>query len=360
MNAEQRVAHIRHCAHALGFSSVGIAGVNLARAEIDLNAWLAAGKHGEMDYMARHGSKRSRPDELLPGTRSVISVSLPYGIDAAGAKAQLNRDDAAYLSRYALGRDYHTVLRKRLQTLADQLVAAFGEFQYRVFTDSAPVMEVALAAQAGLGWRGKHTLLLNRAGGSWFFLGEILCDLDLPADAPVADHCGSCTACLDSCPTNAFDAPYQLDARRCISYLTIELKSAIPEDLRAQMGNRIYGCDDCQLACPWTRFASADGEADFAPRYALDRADLLSLFAIDEAEFLERFAGSPIRRIGHERWLRNIAVALGNVPASVPTSAMSSAAVIAALRSRSDHPSALVREHVAWALAQHESAIDGT
>ncbi|MBK6638853.1 MAG: tRNA epoxyqueuosine(34) reductase QueG [Rhodocyclaceae bacterium] len=358
-----RVAQIREWGRELGFVAVGIAGVRLDRAEIGLNAWLAAGKHGSMDYMARHGSKRSRPAELLPGTRSVISVRLPYGPASntvlAEAEAALHDLSRAYVSRYALGRDYHTVLRKRLQSLADRMTAGFGDFGYRVFTDSAPVMEVELAAQSGLGWRGKHTLLLDRRGGSWSFLGEILCDLDLPTDAPVADHCGTCTACLDSCPTEAFDGPYQLDARRCISYLTIELKESIPEPLRAQMGNRIYGCDDCQLACPWNRFAEVADEPDFSPRNDLDIASLVSLFAWTETEFLERMAGSPIRRIGHERWLRNIAVALGNAP-TMPS-------VVDALRRRCDDPSPMVREHVEWALARHipqvgagETAVGGS
>lgn len=330
-----------------------MSGIDLGRAEIGLNQWLAAGKHGSMDYMARHGSKRARPGELLPGTRSVITARVSYrpaDADFYAAEAVLANPDQAYVSRYALGRDYHTVLRKRLQSLAERMVAEWGPFSYRVFTDSAPVMEVELAAQSGIGWRGKHTLLLDRDAGSWFFLGEILTDLDLPPDAPVTDHCGTCTACLESCPTQAFDAPYQLDARRCISYLTIELKAAIPEDLRRHVGNRVYGCDDCQLACPWNRFAPASEESDFLPRQGLEQASLLALFDWTESEFLARMAGSPIRRIGHERWLRNIAVALGNAPYS--------AQIVEALSRCADHESELVREHVAWALSEqrHKSS----
>ncbi len=346
---DQRLALIRAWGRELGFSSIGCSGVDLGRAEIGLNQWLAAGKHGRMDYMARHGSKRARPDELLPGTRSVITARLSYrpaDADFYAAEAVLDNPEQAYVSRYALGRDYHTVLRKRLQALADRMTAELGPFSYRVFTDSAPVMEVELATQSGIGWRGKHTLLLDRDAGSWFFLGEILTDLDLPADGPVTDHCGTCTACLDSCPTQAFDAPYQLDARRCISYLTIELKEAIPDEFREALGNRIYGCDDCQLACPWNRFAQASAEADFLPRHGLEQSDLLALFAWTEAEFLTRLVGSPIRRIGHERWLRNIAVALGNAPYS--------STIVDALRVRANDPSALVREHVLWALAQQQ------
>ena len=331
----------------LGFSALAIGGVDLTDAEAGLEAWLAAGFHGGMDYMARHGLKRARPAELVPGTLSVISVRLAYWPDAADAKAQLCDPGKAYVSRYALGRDYHKVLRRRLQQLAERIAAEIGEFGHRVFVDSAPVLEGELASRAGLGWRGKHTLLIDRSAGSTFFLGELFVDLALPVDAPVTAHCGNCRACLDACPTGAIVAPYRLDARRCISYLTIELKGAIPEEFRPLIGNRIYGCDDCQLACPWNRFARVSREPDFSPRNGLDSASLGELFAWSEEEFNRRMAGSAILRIGHENWLRNIAVALGNAPESDE--------VLRALASRQDHPSALVREHVQWALTRHKS-----
>ena len=349
---------IRAWGKDLGFAAVGFADCDLGQAEAGLTDWLAAGYHGEMDYMARHGMKRARPAELLPGTRAVIACRMDYlpfpppdrrlaspqkGIPFG--HADFSNPAQAVISRYALGRDYHKLLRTRLQKLADRIVTEVGDFGYRVFTDSAPVMEVELARNAGLGWRGKHTLLLTREAGSWFFLGEIFVDLPLPADAPTSEHCGNCTACLDICPTQAFIAPYRLDARRCISYLTIELKGSIPVELRPLMGNRIHGCDDCQSVCPWNGFAPQTREPDFAPRHGLDSATLVELFAWSEDEFHARLAGSPIRRIGHERWLRNIAVALGN--ASPAPEARS------ALLSRFGHPSALVREHVAWALSRY-------
>ena len=305
-----------------------------------------------MDYMAAHGSKRARPAELIPGTQRIISVRLDYFPPAAAdPHTVLNDPNAAYIARYALGRDYHKVLRARLQQLADRISAEVGEHHYRVFTDSAPVLEVELARKSGLGWRGKHTLLLNREHGSWFFLGEIYTDLALPVDAPESDHCGTCHACIDICPTAAIVAPYQLDARRCISYLTIEHKSAIPEEFRPLMGNRIYGCDDCQLVCPWNRFAKTAELADFSVRNGLDSAGLVDLFGWAENDFNDRLAGSAIRRIGHERWLRNIAVALGNAPASPD--------IRAALNARREHPSELVREHVAWALQRQQSTLPG-
>ena len=338
---------IRGWGRELGFSAVGFAGIDLGDAESGLLDWLAADCHGEMDYMARHGTKRARPAELVPGTRGVITCRMDYlpvtSTECRHAEADFH--DAAAISRYALGRDYHKLLRNRLQRLADRIADDIGEFGYRVFTDSAPVMEVELAQNAGLGWRGKHTLLLSQTG-SWFFLGEIFVDLPLPADTAIEAHCGTCTACLDICPTQAIVAPYRLDARRCISYLTIEHPGSIPEELRPLLGNRIYGCDDCQIACPWNRFARPTREADFLPRNGLDRATLMELFAWPETAFNDRLAGSPIRRIGHERWLRNIAVALGNAHSAPP--------IIAALQARSDHASALVREHVAWALQQHQ------
>lgn len=337
---------IRQWGRELGFQAVGMADVDLGAAEQRLLAWLQAGHHGEMDYMARHGTRRSRPAELEPGTLSVISVRMDYlPADAADADAVLADPTLGYVSRYALGRDYHKLMRKRLQRLAQRIAEEVGPFGHRVFVDSAPVLEKPLAAKAGLGWVGKHSNILSREAGSWFFLGEIYTDLPLPADTPVPDHCGRCRACLDVCPTQAILAPYVVDARRCISYLTIELHGPIPEPLRAAIGNRIYGCDDCQLVCPWNRFARPGAESDFAPRHGLDATRLVELFAWDEGTFLARTEGTPIRRIGHERWLRNIAVALGNAPTD-PT-------VLTALHARREHPSPLVREHVGWALARH-------
>jgi epoxyqueuosine reductase len=326
----------------LGFQRVGIADADLSAAEPRLLEWLDRGWHGEMEYMARHAALRARPAELQAGTLRVISCRMDYSKD--GNRDEGN-DEMAIIARYALGRDYHKVLRSRLQKLCDRIEAQVGRFGYRAFTDSAPVMEVELAARAGLGWRGKHTLLLDREG-SWFFLGEVLCDLPLPVDAPQKARCGTCEACIVACPTGAIRGPYQLDARRCISYLTIEHKSAIPVELRPLIGNRVYGCDDCQAVCPWNGFASPSREADFQVKNGLDRASLVELFGWTEAEFDERLRGSPIRRIGYERWLRNLAVGLGN--------AASSKRVVDALKSRAEHPSALVREHVQWALEQHE------
>ncbi len=330
----------------LGFQQIGVADIELGEHEAHLERWLERGFHGEMAYMQRHGKRRSRPAELVPGTVRVIAARMDYlSTEAEPAERLLEQPGAALISRYALGRDYHKVMRRRLQRLADRIGDAIGDFGYRVFVDSAPVLEKALAARAGLGWIGKHSNLLRRDAGSWFFLGEIFTDLPLPVDEPVTDHCGSCTRCLDLCPTGAIVAPYQVDARRCISYLTIELRGPIPEPLRPLMGNRIFGCDDCQMVCPWNRFASYTAEPDFRPRTGLDAAELIALFAWDEAEFLSRTEGSAIRRTGHTGWLRNIAVALGNAPTSP--------AVIDALRARSEHPAELVREHVQWALKRH-------
>jgi len=335
----------------LGFQAVAVSAPDLSTAEARLLSWLEQGMHGEMDYMASHGVKRSRPAELVPGTLTVISARMDYlPPDAHDSHAILASPDKAFISRYALGRDYHKTLRARLQKLADRIRAEIGPFGYRVFSDSAPVMEVELAAQAGLGWRGKHSMLLTREHGSWFFLAEIYTDLPLPADPPQEAHCGTCNHCIEACPTQAIIAPYQVDARRCISYLTIENKSSIPVALRPLMGNRIYGCDDCQLACPWNRFAKSTTEKDFAVRHSLDNADLTTLLAWSEEEFHTRTAGSAIHRIGHERWLRNIAVALGNAPKNE--------AVIEALAERKHHPSPLVREHITWALAQHGQSCD--
>lgn len=317
----------------------------MADAETGLLEWLAQGFHGEMDYMAKHGMKRSRPAELVPGTVRVITLRMNYLSESARDSDQvLSSGERAYISRYALGRDYHKLLRKRLAMLADRIREEVAEFDGRVFADSAPVMEVALADKAGTGWRGKHTLLLTRESGSWFFLGEIYINLPLPVDTPQTSHCGNCTRCMAVCPTQAIVAPYRLDARRCISYLTIELTGSIPVEFRQLIGNRIYGCDDCQLVCPWNRFAKMTVEPDFAVRNKLDDVSLVELFAWDEVDFKEKLAGSAIYRIGFEQWLRNIAVAMGNAPGSK--------AVVAALQARAVYPSDMVREHVAWALVR--------
>lgn len=339
---------IRQIATELGFQQVGISAADIGAHEQRLQQWLEAGYHGEMEWMASHGSKRTRPAELVPGTQRVISVRMDYlPMDTRMAKRLADRN-AAYISRYALGRDYHKLIRRRLQQLAEQVQALIGPFGFRAFVDSAPVMERALASRAGLGWIGKNSMLINPRAGSFFFLGELYTDLPLPVDEPFTQHhCGSCSACLSRCPTDAFVGEHVLDARRCISYLTIELKGPIPEELRAPMGNRVFGCDDCQLICPWNKFAKPTAEHDFSPRHQLDQADLITLFRWEEDEFLKNTEGSPLRRIGHERWLRNLAVGLGNAHTSIP--------VIEALRSRLTHPSELVREHVHWALAQHGS-----
>ena len=330
----------------LGFQQSGVAGVQLDEDETQLRDWLAKGQHGEMDYMARHGDKRSRPAQLQPGTLRVISVRMDYGTGEDDAAWQtLGAGEQAYVARYALGRDYHKLMRSRLQKLADRIGEAIGKFGYRVFVDSAPVLERALARNAGLGWIGKNACVINKSAGSWFFLGEIFTDLPLPVDQPASAHCGTCTRCIDICPTQAIIAPNRVDARRCISYLTIELKGPIPEQFRAAIGNRIFGCDDCQLACPWNKFAVRFDEPDFRSRNDLDRASLAELFSWSEADFLERTEGSAIRRTGHESWLRNIAVALGNAPRSEE--------ILAALRSRREDPSPVVREHVQWALSRH-------
>ncbi|MBF8269507.1 MAG: queG [Gammaproteobacteria bacterium] len=333
----------------LGFQQIGITGVDLSTDAKHLDNWLHAGRHGEMTYMSRHGSRRSRPQELVQGTLRVISARMDYfPPDARLAPTVLADQRRAYISRYALGRDYHRLLRKRLQDLADRISDSIGTFGYRAFVDSAPVLEKALARNAGLGWIGKHSNLINPKAGSWFFLGELYTDLPLPVDEPfVATHCGSCQACLDVCPTRAIVAPYQVDARRCISYLTIELKGPIPLEFRKAMGNRIFGCDDCQLLCPWNRFAKPASEAGFRVRHGLDAPELVSLFQWSREEFFRKTEGSAIRRIGYERWLRNIAVALGN--------AVSSGQITAALAARAGHESELVREHVQWALSQHVS-----
>ncbi len=343
---DQLAASIKLWGRELGFQQVGITSVDLGEHEAHLQRWLDAGYQGEMDYMASHGSKRSHPDELVPGTLRVVSLRMDYLPGDTRMAEQLASPEKAYVSRYALGRDYHKLIRKRLQHLAERVQQAIGPFGYRAFVDSAPVLEKAVAEQAGLGWIGKNTLVINRKAGSWFFLGELFVDLPLPVDPPHAsEHCGRCSACLDICPTKAFVAPYVLDARRCISYLTIELKGAIPEELRPLIGNRVFGCDDCQIVCPWNRFARPSEQGDFQPRHQLDSAALTGLFRWSEEEFLSRTEGSPLRRAGYERWLRNLAVGLGNAPSSI--------AVIEALELRREHPSELVREHVNWALSQH-------
>ncbi|HJY35956.1 MAG TPA: tRNA epoxyqueuosine(34) reductase QueG [Steroidobacteraceae bacterium] len=337
---------IREWGRELGFQQTGIAGIDIAADEERLMRWLEQGRHGAMDYMQRHGRRRARPQEVIPGTLRIIAARMDYlPPQARDADEVLADPELGYVSRYALGRDYHKVLRGRLAQLAEKIRAHSASRSHRVFVDSGPILEKAFARDAGLGWIGKHTNLLHRHAGSWFFLGEILTDLPLPVDAPATNHCGTCRACIDVCPTGAIVAPYELDATRCISYLTIELRSAIPEVFRKAIGNRIYGCDDCQLVCPWNKFARFSHERDFTPRHALDEARLVELFAWSEEEFLLRTEGSAIRRIGYECWLRNIAVALGNAPTSE--------AVVQALAARREHPSALVREHVDWALEQH-------
>ncbi len=391
--SENLLPQIRQWATELGFQALGVSGVDLGRAGQGLQQWLQQGFHGEMDYMERHGLMRSQPAQLVPGTRSVIAVRMNYLPPSAlpwPGQAQRLPATQAVIARYALGRDYHKLMRHRLQQLADRISGAIGPFGYRVFSDSAPVMEVELARRAGLGWRGKHTLMLSRDAGSFFFLGELFTDLPLPPSLPEAlpqatnsadtsavndeagGHCGTCTQCLQACPTGAIVAPYQLDARRCISYLTIELKGSIPTALRSAIGNRVYGCDDCQTVCPWNKYAQLSPEQDFVVRHGLDRSSLIALFQWSEAEFLERMQGSAIRRIGHVRWLRNLAVGLGNAlsalrdgpDAATPDEATPDAAtqtaeiraeIRAVLQARLQHPSALVREHVAWALAQGQA-----
>lgn len=330
----------------IGFDKIGISDIELNKHEEYLNRWLANGMHGEMDYMHKHGNKRSRPDNLVKGTKRVISVRLDYAPSHINqAESVLNKKDTGYISRYALGRDYHKVMRQKLKKLAQRIESEIGEYGYRVFTDSAPVLEKALAEKAGLGWIGKHSNLLDSKSGSWFFIGEIYIDIPLPVDKVATNHCGSCTSCIDLCPTNAIVAPYQVDARLCISYLTIELKNSIPVELRSKMGNRIYGCDDCQLVCPWNKFAQMSKEPDFAPRKELTDRKLLELFAWTEQNFLDHTEGTAIRRIGYESWLRNLAIGLGN--------AKTSEQIIHALKEKRTKVSNMVQEHIDWALEQH-------
>jgi len=331
----------------LGFQEVRITDVDLSKYEHHLSDWIAKNYHGDMSYMAENHDKRCHPEQLMPGTIRVVCVRMDYSLDSNDSLDSMQNTGKAYVSRYARGRDYHKLMRKRLQKLARRIQDVAGPFGYRAFVDSAPVLERALAEKSGLGWIGKNTMLINKQAGSWFFLGELFTDLPLPIDAQESDHCGSCSSCMDICPTKAFIEPNLLDATRCISYLTIELRSSIPEEFRKPMGNRIYGCDDCQLVCPWNKFSKTSSEKDFSPRHSLDTADLVDLFSWTEREFLQRTEGSAIRRIGYDCWLRNIAVALGNAPTSKE--------VVGALQSRSNGVSDMVNEHIEWALLQHHS-----
>jgi epoxyqueuosine reductase len=349
-NLKQLAEQIKSWGSELGFSHIGICDIDLKKTESQLNEWLGKKFHGEMEYMSTHGIKRTRPDELVPGTIRIITARMDYLNESMeDATKVLESTNKGYISRYALGRDYHKVIRSRLQKLATKITTEVGPTGYRVFCDSAPVMEKALAEKSGQGWLGKHSNIINRENGSWFFLGELYTDIPLPIDSATTNHCGSCSACIDVCPTQAIVAPYQVDARRCISYHTIELHGPIPVEFRKAMGNRIYGCDDCQLVCPWNRYAKLTVESDFQTRHDLNDSQLIDLFAWNESTFLKNTEGSPIRRIGHQRWLRNIAVALGNAPTSP--------AVIFALKDRLQNTSELVVEHVQWALDQHQSDI---
>ena len=366
-NFSDLTRNIKTWGKELGFDEIGISDTDLSAEENHLQQWLHDGRHGDMDYMARHGTKRARPHELVPGTVRVISVRLNYVAPNAKESWSVIEDaDAAFISRYTLGRDYHKVMRNKLQKLADKINDEVEDFSYRVFTDSAPVMEVALARKAGIGWRGKHTLLLTREAGSMFFLGELFTNLPLVLDVPTSEHCGTCTKCIDICPTQAITAPYQLDARRCISYLTIENKGAIPEQFRHAMGNRIYGCDDCQLACPWNKYAKLATEIDFNIRHQLDDISLIELFNWREQQFNDRMQGSAIRRIGFDAWSRNIAVALGNAlrrssatRADDSTNTVNISAIVDALNHRRESASEMVREHIDWALSQAPPPVAG-
>jgi epoxyqueuosine reductase len=344
----QLAADIKRWGKAIGFAEIGITDTDLSKAEVEHQAWVKKGFHGEMHYMAKHGTKRTRPADLVPNTIRIISARLDYLPPETKDSWEVLEDGSkAFISRYAMGRDYHKVMRQKLQKLCDKINQVALDFEYRVFTDSAPVLEVELAEKAGLGWRGKHTLLINKDHGSWFFLGDIYTNLPLPIDKPATNHCGTCSACINICPTQAITAPYEVDARRCISYLTIELKNSIPIELRPLIGNRVYGCDDCQLICPWNKFAEATIEPDFDVRNGLDDVSLIECFNWTEDEFKQKMAGSAIYRIGYEQWLRNIAVGLGNAP--------SSSEIVAALKARQNDSSNLVKEHVEWALQQHQN-----
>lgn len=348
MNYSELAQQIKTWGQELGFQQVGITDIDLTRYEERLESWLAKNYHGSMDYMERHGTKRSRPAELVPGTQRIISVRMDYLPPSLSFKEVLENPKLAFISRYATGRDYHKLIRKRLEKLAKKISAVVGPFGYRAFTDSAPVMEKAIAEKAGLGWIGKHTNLINKNAGSWFFLGTLYTDLPLPIDVPAAEHCGTCHTCIDICPTKAIVAPFQLDARRCISYLTIELKTSIPEEFRPLIGNRVYGCDDCQLFCPWNKFAKPTDEKDFHPRHGLGNINLIELFNWTEENFLEKTRGSAIARIGYECWLRNMAIGLGNALRAHPHDTQ----IRTALSARLNFPSAMVQEHVRWALGQ--------
>lgn len=343
--------HIKAWGKALGFQQVGIADVDLKAHEAKLQEWLDKGYHGDMQFMEEHGMKRARPEELVPGTLRVISVRMDYLPPDAGFARALKHPEQAYISRYALGRDYHKVIRNKLKKLAQHILSHCEDLNYRPFVDSAPVLEHAIAEKAGIGWTGKHSLTLNQSAGSWFFLGELFVNIPLPVDQPVQEKCGSCNACLTICPTNAIVEPYVVDARRCISYLTIELKGSIPEAYRPLIGNRVYGCDDCQLICPWNRYSSITDEEDFHPRQALHQKELLTLFAWDEETFLKNTEGSPIRRIGFQRWQRNLAVGLGNAPYS--------ANIVSALESALDGADEMVAEHIQWAIDQQLTSRTG-
>jgi len=336
---------IKQWSNELWFQETAITDVDLSEYKSLLTSWIENDYHGAMDYMARNHGKRCDPGQLVPGTIRVITVRMDYALEKDNSFAPINKSDRAYISRYARGRDYHKLIRKRLQQLAEKIQSNVGEFGYRAFVDSAPVLERALAEKSGLGWIGKNTMLINKEAGSWFFLGELFTDLPLPVDQPVTRHCGSCSACLDVCPTNAFVAPNLLDAKRCISYLTIELRESIPEEFRKAMGNRVFGCDDCQLVCPWNKFSQISEEDDFQPRHSFDDIELTKLFRWSEEEFLEYTAGSAIRRIGYECWQRNLAIALGNAETSTE--------VVGTLIKGLDTSSAMVKEHITWALAQH-------
>lgn len=331
----------------LGFQEVSITDIDLSKYEQHLSDWIDRNYHGAMSYMAENHEKRCHPEQLVPGTIRVVCVRMDYALDSPDSLESMQNTGKAYVSRYARGRDYHKLIRRRLQKLAHLIRDQAGPFGYRAFVDSAPVLERALAEKSGMGWIGKNTMLINKRAGSWFFLGELFTDLPLPVDDQVSDHCGSCSACIDVCPTDAFVKPNLLDAKRCISYLTIELRTSIPVEFRKPMGNRIFGCDDCQLVCPWNKFSKATKEKDFSPRHSLDDAQLVDLFGWSEREFLKRTEGSAIRRIGYDCWLRNIAIALGNAPRSKE--------VVAALRARLNNVSAMVNEHIEWALLQHEA-----
>lgn len=348
---QQLAQDIKSWGKALGFQQVGITDIDLSQYEGRFLDWLAKGFHGEMSYMHKHGEKRYKPAELIPGTIRVISIRIDYLPPETHIPKILQNPLLGYISRYALGRDYHKLIRKRLSELATKIQASTQSDGYRVFADSAPVLEKPLAEKAGLGWIGKHTNLINRSAGSWFFLGEIYTNIPLPIDTPVTNHCGTCSACMTACPTQAIVGPYQLDARRCISYLTIELKGSIPVEFRSMLGNRIYGCDDCQLVCPWNRFAKPTDEKEFHPRHGLDSRSLIELFEWSEETFLKKTEGSAIRRIGYESWLRNIAVALGNAPFDE--------GIVESLRAKKFGASVLVQEHIDWALEkQHKNTID--